>query len=87
VTTQVTRYVTRWALTSGIVKVIGYYTEDALYFTNHGAGNVFVKAYEAYESLAAAQACACAMATKRAARLRAQADKLADPAWEAKVRT
>jgi len=79
---MVTRYVTRWALTSGIREVSGEYTEDGRYFTARG---LFVTADEAFDELSKAKSLAKQMARKKAASLRKTAEKLADPAWEPRI--
>jgi hypothetical protein len=76
------RYVTRWALSSGIRSVNGEYTEDGKY--SHGKW-VFVYAKEAFESLEKAVAEAKRMAKQRAANLRKNAEKLESPQWKPKV--
>jgi hypothetical protein len=78
------RYVTRWALSSGIRAVEGEYTEDGKYF--HGE-ELFTCIYakEAFESLEKAVAEAKRMAKQRAANLRKSAEKLESPQWKPKV--
>lgn len=80
------RYVTRWALSTGIRRIDGEYTDDGKYFTNkQGSAHVFVSAREAHETIEAATACARMMASKKAKALRAQADKLSASTWTPKV--
>ena len=76
------RYVTRWALSTGIRTIRGEYTEDGRYFTARG---IFVSAREAFESLVDAKEDARQKAVKKGARLIAQGKKLSDPRWEPKV--
>ena len=78
------RYVTRWALTSGIRKVDGEYTSGLRHFHDAGMG-VFVNANETTETLRAAHAKAREMASREADRLEARMKSLRDPNWRAKV--
>ncbi len=75
------RYVTRWALSTGIRKETGEYV-DGKYFKSR---DVFVSAKEAHETLDDAIRCAKLMAEKKAKSLRKQADVLSDPNWEPNV--
>ncbi len=79
------RYVTRWALSTGIREVEGEYTEDGKYFTSSKGYPIFVSSREAHISLAEAVFEAKRMAAKRAKNLRAQAEKLESPDWQPKV--
>jgi hypothetical protein len=80
------RFITRWALSSGIRTVNGEYTEDGKYFTGgNGYDRVFVSAKEAHEFLPDAVACARKMAAKKAASLCAMAAKLSAPSWQPKI--
>ncbi len=84
---MVIRFVTRWALTSGIRTVEGEYYDNKSYFSGKWKDySIFVSAKEAFETLAGAKEEARRMAKKRASRLMAQAKKLSDPKWEPKVR-
>ena len=79
------RYVTRWALSTGIRKVEGEYTEDGDYFTGGtGFARVFVSKREAFETFTEALGVARTMAKKKAVSLRQSADAMADPNWEPK---
>jgi hypothetical protein len=77
------RYVIRWALTTGIRKVDGSYTDSGKYFSDGRC--LFVSSSETYESLEEAEACAREMAKKRAKRLREQAKKFESADWKPKV--
>lgn len=80
------RYITKHALTQGIIAVEGEYIEDGKYFTNHGGMfGIFVRASEAFETLELAQADAKKRADKKAKSALAQARKFGDPKWQAKV--
>ncbi len=81
------RYVTRWALSTGIRKVTGSYTKD-MYFTDgyftDGRG-IFVSAREAFETVELAQQEARRLADRRIASFKKQIAKLESPSWTAKV--
>ena len=76
------RYVTRWALSTGIRQVDGKYTDDGKYFF---AGAIFVTAAEAHESMAKAFAQARKMAAHKVESLRKQVAAFSDPKWSPKV--
>ncbi len=76
------RYVTRWALSTGIKKVEGEYTDNGKYFH---AGGVFVSASEAFDDLDKAKAEAKKRAQAKAKRLLAQSQALSDPRWQPKI--
>lgn len=80
------RYVTRWALTSGIRRVDGEWRENGRYFTGRdGDGcRVFVSRPEAHETLEQAIICARAMAKNEGAKLEAKARKFLATTWEPK---
>jgi len=77
------RYVTRWALSTGIRKVAGKYDDRGEYFM--GPDHLFVKASEAFETVEEAQARAREMAKKKAVSLRKTLAKFEDPKWAADV--
>ncbi len=79
------RYVTKWALSSGIVAVTGEYLDSGKYFSGDGPRGVFVKAAEAHETLEQARACAKEMAKKKAKSLAKQVKALGASTWEPKV--
>lgn len=81
------RYITRWALSSGIRKVEGHYTDDGKYFSSRAGtmGGVFVSSKEAFVTLEAAQAAAKEMALRKVASLKRQIAALESPVWRAKV--
>jgi hypothetical protein len=82
------RYVTRWALSTGIRRLDGviHRSNGREYFSalqHHPV--VFVRTSEAFETEAEAVRHAYAMAEKKVASLKKQAAKLRDPAWRPKV--
>ena len=80
------RYVTRWALSTGIRIVDGEYTEDGKYFhSRKNYGGIFVAAREASETLELAQEEARRMAVKKVASLKKQIKQWEDPIWRADV--
>jgi hypothetical protein len=79
---SVIRYVTRWALSTGIRTVRGQYTDDGKYFI---CPSLFISAKEVFETLDAAKEDARRRAAKKGASLIAQGKKLSDPKWEPKV--
>jgi hypothetical protein len=81
------RYITRWALSSGIRVVDGNYTDDGKYFAaNTGTFSaVFVSADEAFETIERAQAQARKMADHKINSLMKQVAVLRDPYWKAKI--
>lgn len=79
---SVIRYVTRWALSTGIRTIRGEYTDDGRYFA---ASGIFVAAKEAFANLDDAKNDARVRAARKGARLIAQGKKLSDPKWEPKL--
>ena len=77
------RFVTRWALTSGVRVMEGTYTEDEKWF--RGVKYGFLRSSEVFKTLPEAVAHARVMARKKAESLAAQSMKLSDPKWEPKV--
>ncbi len=79
------RYVTRWALSTGIIRVDGriHVGISGEYFS--ADGGIFVPTKEAFETEEEAVRHAHEMAAKKAASLEKQAAKLLDPAWRPKV--
>lgn len=70
-----TRYVTRWALTQGILQIDGEYTADGKYFAQRG-GHIFVGTDEAFAAPELAAQRARQMAKHKVTLLKKQIKKL-----------
>ncbi len=78
------RYVTRWALSTGIRQLDGEFTDNAKFFIAKSPV-IWLRTGETWVTLDDAQVEARRMADKRIATLKRAIAKLEDPNWKAKV--